>query len=276
METTEFSLIVIKPDALERNLSRRIRQELETEGLMVHVIGFIQFDLQLVKDFYRWLEFEHPVAVEGYLCGLSLPVWAVEDVSAVDKALSVKTRLRAELCGGRLKNLFHCSTSQVEFRWEYNVVRTRGVIVTKKTNNQVEVVVFKESPTGGVSFLVLKRNPRKGGFWQPVTGNVELGESFEEAAAREVREELGVESVLELIDTGYSFEFFDDNRQQFERVFGARVWEGQRIKLSPEHTEYMWVSKDEALDSYLKYPGNKEGLVRLWDVLARRTGEKGG
>jgi 8-oxo-dGTP pyrophosphatase MutT (NUDIX family) len=117
---------------------------------------------------------------------------------------------------------------------------------------------------------MLLRTPERGGFWQPVTGNVEVGESFENAALREVREELGIDSVIQLIDTEYSYEFFDNGMDQFERIFGVEVTDDQEVRLSPEHTEYCWVSRDKAINDYLKYPGNKEGLRLLFDKLCRK------
>lgn len=143
----------------------------------------------------------------------------------------------------------------------------------QRTKNQVEAIVFKALSSGEYSFLMLKRTPQRGGFWQPVTGNVEEGEAFEAAALREVREELRIENVVRLIDTGYSYEFTDNGLDQFERIFGVQVPLDTGVKLSSEHTEYRWTSKDEAIDSYLKYPGNKEGLRRLYQKL---TEEKGG
>ncbi len=135
-----------------------------------------------------------------------------------------------------------------------------------KTNNQVEVIIFKKEK-GQVLFLMLKRNPQKGGFWQPITGNVKPNENFREAALREMREETEITKFLEIIDTEYSFNFFDDGRVQHEKVFGVRVDNKTLIKLSSEHTEFRWVNKEEALSNYLKYPGNKTGLLKLCEKI---------
>lgn len=137
----------------------------------------------------------------------------------------------------------------------------------QRTRNQVEAIVFKTLSSGDHSFLMLKRAPQRGGFWQPVTGNVEEGETFEAAAVREVQEELAITDIVRLIDTEYSYEFTDNGLDQFERIFGVQVPLNTEVKLSSEHTEYLWTMKDEAIDSYLKYPGNKEGLRRLHQKL---------
>ncbi len=136
-----------------------------------------------------------------------------------------------------------------------------------KTNNQVEVILFKKK-NDTILFLVLKRNPQKGSFWQPITGNVKPHESFKQAALREMEEETNIKEYLEFIDTGYSFDFFDDNRNQHEKVFGIHVPRAAEVVLSPEHTEFQWASKENALNRYLKYPGNKEGLRKLCEKLS--------
>lgn len=137
-----------------------------------------------------------------------------------------------------------------------------------KTNNQIEVFLFKKSSNGAIFFLLLKRVPEKGSFWQPITGNVGAGESFEEAARREVEEETGI-SKGKLIDTGYSFDYFDEGSWWYEKAFGMKAREGAPIILSREHTEFKWVTKDEALNEYLKWPGNKEGLKSLYKLLKK-------
>ena len=146
-------------------------------------------------------------------------------------------------------------------------LKTTQVKPSMKTNKQVEVILFQRTSTGQALFLMMKRNPRKGGFWQPITGAVEVGETPDQAAFREIAEETSITDVLRLIDTGYAFQFVDNGRQHDECVFGAEVPENIKIILSPEHTEYIWVTKEEALDRYLKYPGNKAGLEALAKLL---------
>lgn len=56
---------------------------------------------------------------------------------------------------------------------------------------QVNVVCYWQS-VSDIKILVLKRNSRKGGFWQTITGGIHVGESLEQAAEREVFEETGM------------------------------------------------------------------------------------
>ena len=71
---------------------------------------------------------------------------------------------------------------------------------------QVEVIVFK-IVDGVPLYLLLKRQPHRGGFWQPVTGGVEEGEDLKETALRELNEETGITEVLEVISDLHYFEF---------------------------------------------------------------------
>lgn len=268
----EYSLVIIKPDAREKGLEKEIRNDLTALGLQVENIGIIKFDLQLLMDFYQWSKIDFPVEMEGYMCIEPLPILVASGKDAIAKTMSYKEGLRKKHFNGPLKNLFHCPVSHEESQWQYNFLQQKGAIMTKsRTRNQVEAIVFKRTISGEYLFLMLLRTPERGGFWQPVTGNVEVDESFENAALREIREELGIDSVIQLIDTEYSYEFFDNGMDQFERIFGVEVSEDQEVRLSPEHTEYCWASKDEAINDYLKYSGNKEGLRRLFDKLNQKS-----
>lgn len=140
-----------------------------------------------------------------------------------------------------------------------------GVIM--KTNNQIELIVFRREPGLGFKCLMLKRNQKKGGFWQPITGNVEIGENFEQAAVRELKEETKITEFLRIFDTGHSFDFFDDERLQHEKVFAVEVSVETKISLSDEHVDFVWATKDDCLNKFLKYPGNIAGLKALYQKL---------
>jgi len=130
----------------------------------------------------------------------------------------------------------------------------------EKTNNQVEVIVFKKAQADKYVYLLFKRVAAKGGFWQPITGNVLPHEEFSDAARRELYEEAGVKEPVRLFDVEHEFTFFDDGRLQREKVFAAEVSEATQIRLSSEHDECRWESYDEAINKFLKYPGNKEAI----------------
>ena len=110
-------------------------------------------------------------------------------------------------------------------------------------------------------FVVIRRKSSHGkGAWGLVGGHLEYGESFEECAAREVREEVGLEienvSVLGLTNT-----VFEDERKHYVTVFLKSDYAAGNAELmEPEkHDALRWVSWDEMpepcfamLDTFMK------------------------
>ena len=126
---------------------------------------------------------------------------------------------------------------------------------------QVEAIIFRRMGSK-VGYLLLKRRPERNGFWQPVTGGVEEGETREEALRREVMEETGVKSIVAVVESLYYFEFSDPNLNQ-EYVYGVEVSPSEEIMLDgEEHSEYKWCSFQEAL-RFLHWRENKEALRKL-------------
>ncbi|HEU4382038.1 MAG TPA: lipoyl(octanoyl) transferase LipB [Anaeromyxobacteraceae bacterium] len=102
--------------------------------------------------------------------------------------------------------------------------------------------------------LLLRRAPERGGFWQPVTGRIEFGESPEAAARRELLEETGADAPV--VDLRYRHGFGLDPalarsgeaslRLAEESAFAARLPAGFAPRLSTEHGEWSWFSPGEA------------------------------
>ncbi len=119
-------------------------------------------------------------------------------------------------------------------------------------------------------FLLLKTNPDRGGFWQPVTGSVEKGESIEAAAERELQEETGFYQTPEPI--GSSFKFEDRFREGGE-VEEHGFWVDLPGPLEPEldgkeHEGFQWVTAEKAF-TLLRYPSNVEMLKSLRQAIKK-------
>ena len=98
--------------------------------------------------------------------------------------------------------------------------------------------------------LLLRRRPARGGFWQILTGRIELGESPLQTAAREVHEETGFAPLLEEIrELQYVHGFALGGRVPplfvEESAFAVRV--SGEPRLSDEHDEHRWCTPEEAL-----------------------------
>ena len=131
----------------------------------------------------------------------------------------------------------------------------------------IEAIIFRRNGNV-VEYLLLKRLPERSGFWQPVTGGIEEGETREEALRREVFEETGVKSMVAVIKGLYYFEFSDPDPHR-EYVYGVEVSPSEEIALDRnEHSEYKWCSFQEAL-RLLHWKENKEALRKLNTILTQ-------
>ena len=121
---------------------------------------------------------------------------------------------------------------------------------------------------GSVEYLMLRRTPKYGGFWQGVTGAPEGQESLLEAATRELREETQLSAVnLHQVDFSYSFAVEDEWKWAYhpdvvridEFVFLAEVERDVVPILSFEHDHFEWTGYENAME-ILKWPNNRHAL----------------
>jgi len=113
---------------------------------------------------------------------------------------------------------------------------------------------------------LLKRLPERNGFWEPVTGGVEEGETRDEALRREVAEETGTRNLIAVVEGLYYFEFSDPSLNQ-EYVYGVEVSPAENVVLDgKEHSEFRWCTIEEALQ-LLNWKENKEALKKLDSLL---------
>lgn len=128
----------------------------------------------------------------------------------------------------------------------------------------VSVSVLRAGPNGPEALLLL-RHPHRGGFWQPVTGTVERGETPLQTAARELGEETGIAGLVP-IDLGYKHAFAFEGRGRpvprvFEETAFAALASGDpAVRLdASEHEAYTWAPIDEAI-ARVPHLGLKKGL----------------
>ena len=125
-------------------------------------------------------------------------------------------------------------------------------VMSVHMGKKVQVVVVAEKPQRQV--LLLQTNERRGCFWQNVTGSVEEGESFEDAAARELQEETQFKSVREIVALDLTFQFYHEGREihYTERCFIALTASASPPTLDPkEHRDFTWLPIQEvALPRY--------------------------
>jgi dATP pyrophosphohydrolase len=128
----------------------------------------------------------------------------------------------------------------------------------------VEVYVFRRRARR-VEFLCLKRAAGRvlPGAWQPVTGKLERRESAVRAAARELREETGLEPrrwwALESVTV-----YFDAAADAIRvlPLFVAEVGARDRVRLSREHVAFAWLPARAAGARYV-WEAQRRGLAAV-------------
>ena len=112
-----------------------------------------------------------------------------------------------------------------------------------------------------IEYLLIKRTPEDGGFWQPVTGTLEDGENLINCLKREISEEIGITEILRISDILHTFNWEKkDGTVITEYVYAVEIKNDSIITLSPnEHDDYIWLPYSEAKDTLLT-DNNKESL----------------
>ncbi|MFF4509383.1 NUDIX domain-containing protein [Streptomyces sp. NPDC001401] len=138
---------------------------------------------------------------------------------------------------------------------------------------QVQVVPFRRVGDQ-VEFAVLRRKDMN--VWQAVAGGGEVGERPEEAAAREAREELGLDGPVPLypLQTTASVpaRFFAERDTWPRGTYVVREHSfaidltNVEIKISPEHTAVQWLGY-EAAHEMLRFDSNRTALGELHERL---------
>jgi dATP pyrophosphohydrolase len=117
-------------------------------------------------------------------------------------------------------------------------------------SQEVLIVVYRPGP----ELLVALRSPERHGYWNPLAGGVEEGESPADAARRELVEESELTAPRRFEPLALDLEY---TRPEGARVklyaFLAEAPPGWEPKLNHEHVDYRWCSADEA-DELLAYP----------------------
>ena len=135
----------------------------------------------------------------------------------------------------------------------------------------VSVLVVIHTTDGQVLLMERADAP---GFWQSVTGSQDEGETLEQTAIREVREETGLDAAqfeLTRWDISTRYEIYERWRHRYapgvthntEHVFGLKLPAPLPVTLAPrEHLRYEWLPWEEAAERCFS-PSNAEAIRQL-------------
>jgi 8-oxo-dGTP pyrophosphatase MutT (NUDIX family) len=139
-----------------------------------------------------------------------------------------------------------------------------------RTGDEVAIFVTRRQRT---QVLIVHRSPVQGSYWHVVAGGVEPGETAEEAAARELREETGLDAApvapREVVEYVYPLTEEPAERRAAYDPSVAEVlvtcfvtdapddWEPE---LDWEHDGYRWCSPAEAAAT-LRWPETARALA---------------
>jgi 8-oxo-dGTP pyrophosphatase MutT (NUDIX family) len=129
-------------------------------------------------------------------------------------------------------------------------------------------VVYRRGDDG-IEVVLASRRTRRGDLaWGLAKGGIELGESREQAAVREVREETGLTAVIEhdLGDTKYMYVWEDVRIRKTVHFFLMRHTGGDVANRDDEMEEIRWFPLERAIKR-AAYRGERDVLERAAELL---------
>ncbi|AXE84620.1 NUDIX domain-containing protein [Streptomyces sp. Go-475] len=113
----------------------------------------------------------------------------------------------------------------------------------------------------GERVLAIRRGPAvaRPGYWQPLSGKVEPGETQERAVVREVREEVG----LTVVPLAKVWESETDDRRFRLHWWTARADMGEVVPDPAEVAEARWVTPEEFLALDPVFEGDRAFFERI-------------
>jgi len=136
---------------------------------------------------------------------------------------------------------------------------------------------MREKSAGAVVYRIENGKPvylllhYEGGHWDFPKGNIEKGESVEETAKREIKEETGISDIQFVPGFKTQIEYFfkREGGTVFKTVDFLIAKTGEKdVKLSFEHIGFEWLPFKEAMER-LTYKTAKDLLVKVDEFVAK-------
>jgi len=135
--------------------------------------------------------------------------------------------------------------------------KSAGAIIFRKENNKIKYLLIQYG----------------WGHWEFPRGLIEKGESLEETARREIKEEVGIEDIEFIPGFKEWIKFFfklkEKNIMKIA-TFLLTETKNKEVKLSHEHKDYTWLEYEEA-SKKLTFKNSREVLKKADDFLQRKS-----
>ncbi len=127
----------------------------------------------------------------------------------------------------------------------------------------VSAYLCKIDDKGGKILLLERTSQYLNRTWQEISGLIEPRESAWEAALREIKEETTL-TPYRFYSADFVERFYEHGQNVINLVpvFVGYVHDDAQVHLSEEHSDYMWVRTNEALE-YLHFSQQKEATIHV-------------
>ena len=118
--------------------------------------------------------------------------------------------------------------------------------------------------------LILQRNKDEEIFpnmWELPSGKKELLESSKKCLIREAKEETGldIQIIIPTFIFDYQIEKPNEIRDSTQINFLVKPINNNKVKLSPEHQKFAWISKNE-IEKYELSQATKESIKKAFEI----------
>jgi len=136
--------------------------------------------------------------------------------------------------------------------------------IKKELPIKIQTILYRVE-NGVLLVLIIKRSPQDGGFWQTITGTLELNESITDSRQRELKEEVGIIDAIYDDAEVNRFAWQKKDWIVVEIVFSAETGSKDVVLNFEEHTEYKWLRIDEAI-ALAEKDQTKECLTKFKNI----------
>lgn len=137
----------------------------------------------------------------------------------------------------------------------------------------IAVYVYRRPAPGVLEFLQIRRSDETGEYqrsWQIVYGGIEKGETAEQAALRELSEEIGLrpEQIKLMLQVEYieTFYFRPNNCIIMMPVFSVEISPDTPLTLNSEHDGLRWINMND-IPTYFMWRSQREALHAVMDEI---------